>query len=190
MKCLEKDRTRRYETVNGLARDVQRYLKDELVEARPPSMLYRLQKFNRRNRVAVFVTAFVVASLAAVMFNYLIGLRQVRKERDRALAAERQAETALASEQAARKEAVAAKEKVEWASRRVNTALQLANEGIELLYRDNPNRSAALEKFNAAADVEPDLETIYVYRRMLYRDIGLWDLAAADYAQSFRLSAR
>src|SRR5262249_15621277 len=39
MKALEKDRTRRYETANGLARDVQRYLADEVVEARPPSSL-------------------------------------------------------------------------------------------------------------------------------------------------------
>src|SRR5262249_7487737 len=79
---------------------------------------------------------------------------------------------------------------VEWASKRVNTALQLTNEGIEYLYRENPNRAAALEKFNAAADVEHDLNTIYVYRRMLYADIGLWDLAAADYAETFRLSTR
>ena len=50
MKCLEKDRTRRYETANGLARDIQRYLADEAVEARPPSAGYRLGKFVRRNR--------------------------------------------------------------------------------------------------------------------------------------------
>ena len=45
MKCLEKRRERRYETANGLARDVQRYLADEAVEARPPSAGYRLGKF-------------------------------------------------------------------------------------------------------------------------------------------------
>src|SRR5262249_20921518 len=67
---------------------------------------------------------------------------------------------------------------------------QLANEGTELLYRDNPNRAAALEKFNEAAKVEPDLNTIYLYRRILYADIGLWDLAAADYAQTFRILTR
>src|SRR5262249_36146361 len=48
MKCLEKDRSRRYETANGLARDVQRYLADEVVEARPPSASYRLRKLARR----------------------------------------------------------------------------------------------------------------------------------------------
>ena len=66
MKCLEKDRTRRYETANGLARDIERYLKDEPVEACPPSPLYRLRKFTRRNRVAVFLTSFVAATVAAV----------------------------------------------------------------------------------------------------------------------------
>ena len=50
MKCLEKQRDRRYETANGLARDIQRYLADEAVEARPPSAGYRLGKFLKRNK--------------------------------------------------------------------------------------------------------------------------------------------
>ena len=50
MKCLEKDRTRRYETASGLARDVERYLRDEPVEACPPSAGYRLRKFARKHR--------------------------------------------------------------------------------------------------------------------------------------------
>ena len=50
MKCLEKDRARRYETANGLAADVQRYLADEPVTAGPPSAAYRLRKFARRNK--------------------------------------------------------------------------------------------------------------------------------------------
>src|SRR5262249_9040293 len=67
MKALEKDRNRRYETANGLAMDVQRYLADEPVQACPPSAGYRLRKFARRNKgrlavaaglcVAVMVTA-------------------------------------------------------------------------------------------------------------------------------------
>jgi len=50
MKCLEKDRTRRYETANGLALDLERHLKHEPVVARPPSTAYRVRKFVRRNR--------------------------------------------------------------------------------------------------------------------------------------------
>ncbi len=188
MKCLEKDRTRRYETVNGLARDVQRYLKDELVEARRPSMLYRLQKFNRRNRVAVFVTSFVAASLAAVLFNYMIGLRQVSKERDRALAAEKQAEIALASEQTARQEAVAAKNKAESYSQRLRTATQLVSEGTENYNRSNWAQSH--QCFTKAAQIEPDLSSIYANRSALYTTLGLWDRAAADYDRSFQLATR
>src|SRR5205085_12180135 len=64
MKALEKDRSRRYETANGFAMDVQRYLADESVLACPPSAGYRLRKFARRNKgglaVAVLVLFFLV----------------------------------------------------------------------------------------------------------------------------------
>ena len=65
MKALEKDRARRYETASGFAADVQCYLKDEPVEACPPSAWYRFRKFARRNRRAL-LTASVVA-LAVVL---------------------------------------------------------------------------------------------------------------------------
>ena len=60
MKSLEKDRNRRYETANGLASDIQRYLSDEPVQACPPSARYRFGKFARKNR-ATLTTAAVVA---------------------------------------------------------------------------------------------------------------------------------
>jgi len=63
MKALEKDRTRRYETANGFAMDVQRYLADEAVQACPPSLAYRLRKFTRRNKVAIFTGTVVATSL-------------------------------------------------------------------------------------------------------------------------------
>jgi tetratricopeptide (TPR) repeat protein len=65
MKCLEKERDRRYETANGLARDVQRYLADEVVEARPPSAGYRLKKFVKRNKGQVIAAALVLFALLA-----------------------------------------------------------------------------------------------------------------------------
>ncbi|MCW5556625.1 MAG: protein kinase [Verrucomicrobiae bacterium] len=67
MKCLEKDRTRRYDTANGLAADLQRHLSSEPVVARPPSVVYRLQKSVRRNRLAY-------AAGAAVGLSLLVGL--------------------------------------------------------------------------------------------------------------------
>jgi WD40 repeat protein/serine/threonine protein kinase len=67
MKCLEKDRNRRYETAASLVADVQRYLKDEPVQACPPSTWYRFRKFARRNkRAVVTATAAALVVLAAV----------------------------------------------------------------------------------------------------------------------------
>jgi WD40 repeat protein/serine/threonine protein kinase len=63
MKCLEKDRTRRYETANGLAADLKRHLSNEPVVARPPSTAYRLQKAWRRNKVTFTAAAVVAAAL-------------------------------------------------------------------------------------------------------------------------------
>jgi tetratricopeptide (TPR) repeat protein len=66
MKALEKDRNRRYETASAFAADVQRYLKDEPVQACPPSAWYRFRKFTRRNKTALAVAGlilFVVAML-------------------------------------------------------------------------------------------------------------------------------
>ncbi|MEY4387401.1 MAG: hypothetical protein RLY20_2684 [Verrucomicrobiota bacterium] len=94
MKALEKDRRRRYETANGLAMDVRRYLLNEPVVARPPSRVYRLQKLVRRNRVVFIAVAVVSISLitSSAVSTYLF-LRE-RDARQRAVAAE-QKETRL-----------------------------------------------------------------------------------------------
>jgi serine/threonine protein kinase len=65
MKCLEKDRARRYETANGLAADIERYLSSEPIAARPPSGFYRLQKMVRRNK-ATFTAAAAIAVMLIV----------------------------------------------------------------------------------------------------------------------------
>jgi serine/threonine protein kinase/formylglycine-generating enzyme required for sulfatase activity/dienelactone hydrolase len=84
MKCLEKDRSRRYETANGLARDLERHLADEPVEACPPSVGYRLRKFVRRQRTAVFLAA-CLAGLAATLAvgGWLYGAAAREAERER-----------------------------------------------------------------------------------------------------------
>ncbi len=66
MKALEKDRNRRYETANGFAQDIQRYLADEPVLACPPSLGYRLRKFARRNKGRLAVAALVLFFLTAL----------------------------------------------------------------------------------------------------------------------------
>src|SRR5215831_11930008 len=65
MKCLEKDRARRYETANGLASDVQRHLNNEPVHARPPGKFYEFQKTVRRHKFGFAAAAAIILVLAA-----------------------------------------------------------------------------------------------------------------------------
>jgi serine/threonine protein kinase len=83
MKCLEKDRTRRYDTANGLAMDIARHLGDEPVVARPPSRGDRMRKFVRRNRVAVVGATAVSAVLVLGIIGTTWGLlRSMKAERE------------------------------------------------------------------------------------------------------------
>ena len=93
MKALEKDRSRRFETANGFAMDIQRYLNNEPVTARPPSSVYRLQKLVRRN-----TTAFAAA--AAVLLALVFGLITTQRQAVRARKAERLAQSRLADAEA------------------------------------------------------------------------------------------
>src|SRR6266513_6488378 len=63
MKALEKERARRYETANGFAMDVQRYLADEPVLACPPSLMYRLRKCARRNKAALAMASVLAGAV-------------------------------------------------------------------------------------------------------------------------------
>jgi serine/threonine protein kinase/Tfp pilus assembly protein PilF len=94
MKCLEKDRTRRYETANDLALDVQRHLDCKPVEARPPSNLYRFRRLVRRNKLAVGAVAIISLLLivGAVISAWEAGVQ--RRLRLAAQDAQGRAETA------------------------------------------------------------------------------------------------
>ena len=95
MKCLEKDRTRRYETANGLARDIERHLGNEPVLARPQSRLYRLRKLFRRHKLAF---ASVVAIGATLVVGALVSTwlaLQATQAKTKALAAEQDARAVL-----------------------------------------------------------------------------------------------
>src|SRR5260370_40835282 len=77
LKALEKERERRYGTPSDLATDVERYLQNRPVEARPASRWYRLRKYVRRNRVAVTAALGAVALLAAFAATQAIQLRRI-----------------------------------------------------------------------------------------------------------------
>lgn len=93
MKAIEKDRAQRYATANALARDLERYLNTEPVEASPPSATYKLRKFARRHRLMLTTAAsFLVLLVAAAAISTWQALR-ANQERDRALAAIGEART-------------------------------------------------------------------------------------------------
>jgi serine/threonine protein kinase len=80
MKTLEKDRTRRYETANELVLDIERHLRDEPVVAGPPSAVYRIKKFLRRNRVLVTSVATVMVVLVGgIVASTIFAVRAERQ---------------------------------------------------------------------------------------------------------------
>jgi serine/threonine protein kinase/tetratricopeptide (TPR) repeat protein len=91
MKCLEKDRNRRYDTAYSLAADLMRYLADEPVQACPPSMRYRFGKFARRNKGALLTAALVTSAL---LIGTAVSVWQAVRA-TRALDSERQTRAAL-----------------------------------------------------------------------------------------------
>jgi tetratricopeptide (TPR) repeat protein len=135
MKCLEKDRSRRYETANALALDLQRYLADQPVQAGPPSAWYRFCKFTRRHK-----TGLVVAGLILLLLLLLGGgsgwvvldrvARQAKLAGELELTLQR---AELLQEQGRRAEALAAFEHVQRLANETNPdpELQLRLEALQ-----------------------------------------------------------
>ncbi|MEP6670433.1 MAG: protein kinase, partial [Chthoniobacter sp.] len=125
MKCLEKDRSRRYDTANGLALDLERHLRNEVVIARPPTAGYLLSKLVRRNQLAFAAGTAIVASLVIGLAASLWqAVRATRAEREqsqlRAVAVQ-----ALEGEKAQRTQAEAERQRAEINSEKARaTALQ------------------------------------------------------------------
>lgn len=85
MKAMEKDRTRRYETANGLSMDILRYLKNEPILARPPSSGYRLKKFFHRHKMGFAAAVLIGFALIIGMMGLTIGLKEAVKAKNEAL---------------------------------------------------------------------------------------------------------
>jgi serine/threonine protein kinase len=105
MKCLEKDRARRYGTASGLARDLERYLADDPVEACPPSTAYRLRKFARRHRGRVLAASLVLLALVGGIIGTSVGLIAARRQEARANAERDEKEDARQAAQASAEKA-------------------------------------------------------------------------------------
>jgi eukaryotic-like serine/threonine-protein kinase len=107
MKSLEKDRNRRYETAVGLARDVERYLQNEMVEARPPSTGYRLRKFVSKHRGAVLAASLMLLLFVAGTFGTTLGMVRAQNAEAEARQARDMIAANLLEAEALRKQALA-----------------------------------------------------------------------------------
>ena len=84
MKALEKDRTRRYDTATDFARDIERFLNQEPILARPPTASYRMQKFVRRHRGAAVAVSIGLVALVGFATTMAVQAKRIAAERDRA----------------------------------------------------------------------------------------------------------
>jgi WD40 repeat protein/serine/threonine protein kinase len=134
MKCLEKHRGRRYETANGIATEIERFLNNEPVSARPPSRAYRFQKLVRRNKLAfAAVTAIAIAVAAGMTMSLWESTRARASERSALLAGQHENEQRLAAEASARQ---AKMERARAEASDLMAREQLYSSRINLAYRN------------------------------------------------------
>jgi len=202
MKCLEKDRTRRYETANGLAMDVGRYLNDEPIIARPPSAVYRFKKAVRRNKLGVFAVAAVMLAVVAGLGLATVGFIRANVERQRAV-------VALADAQQQRALAVAALAETQQQRALANDNFRQARAAVEDLLRISDERlkdqaglqplrielmKAAIDRYEPflskpIADPTPREELARLYARygqMLLESTEVFDQSVMDQFEKAR----
>lgn len=166
MKSLEKDRNRRYDSAMALADDLERYLHQEPIEARPPSPSYRLMKFASRHRVALGTTALVLLSLVAGLAASLWQMQRVAEERD-------QKEAAL--------------QEIESFSQRVTRANELVASGEALAQADQ--LQAAGRAFDAAVTEQPSYYLPWLSRGQFFARQYDYVSAADDFAEALKLGS-
>ena len=185
MKCLEKDRTRRYETANGLAADLQRHLDNEPVVARPPSTGYRFQKAWRRNRF-VFTGAAVIAVTLVVGIGVSTwqaieassarnGEKEQRfaaqAERDKAQTEQRRAQAAQKEAEQARKAEKQERQRAEGREAEVSHLLYVANMNLVQQAWDQNNAGRVRELLTyTATNAERGFEWYY-WQRQIHREL-------------------
>jgi tetratricopeptide (TPR) repeat protein len=173
MKCLEKDRNRRYETANGLARDIERHLHGEPVQACPPSAWYRFRKFTRRNRPALAFAALTLLFLVLLGggLGWVAGDRAARQQVQETEAGDALNQAARCLEEGKWPEAAA------WAQRA---------EGVLAGGAEQPAGRQRLQTIRADLDMVARLQEIRI-RQSQVQDEQFDNLAAGpEFAQAFR----
>ncbi|MBL8824133.1 MAG: serine/threonine protein kinase [Planctomycetia bacterium] len=167
MKCLEKERARRYEVPSQLAQDIRNYLSDKPVQAGPPSAAYRFKKFLKRHRAKMAAASLIALALIAGLIGTTWGLLKAQK-------AEKEAKT----------EAETAKAVIHYLE---NDLLKLADVSVQaeagllvnkdIKLRDAVHRAGAL-LMQGKLDKEPAV------RAVLHRTIGRAMVALGDYKEA------
>jgi serine/threonine protein kinase/tetratricopeptide (TPR) repeat protein len=158
MKCLEKDRTRRYETASELAAEIVRHLEHQPVLAGPPSASYRMRKFVQRNRGTVVAGAVGVTLLLVAVVGTTLGMLWALAEQDRAdnlataeKAAKLEAQSNADAALAAAERAEAASQLAEQEARRAEDALAQSEQRARELERVSGLQEAQLEDLDPEA---------------------------------------
>jgi len=189
MKCLEKDRTRRYETANGLAADIDRHLNDEPVAAGPPTAAYKLRKFVMRNRGQVIAAGGVLVALLIGVIAFAWQAEEARLQRDIAVLAQQgeSKQRRLADEQRSeaeeqRKTAETERDKAELIATFMSDTLQGAGPSvakgrdITMLKEMMDAAAARIEKGDLRAVPEAELR-LRATIGGTYRELAVFDAA-------------
>jgi len=181
MRCLEKDRTRRYDTANDVALDLQRYLEHEPVLARAPGKIYRFRKTVRRNKLAFAAAGAVVSALIA---GLVLSTTQAIRARRAEQAAEKN-----------RKEAARAQQEAEAISKffKEDVLLQATPdknppESWPKMMTEILDRAARKLDTDAELLRRPELEaTLHLAAGETYHDLGDWQKAQLHFSRAVNL---
>ena len=171
MKALDKARNRRYRSAAAFAEDINRFLDGLPVEARPPSTLYRFSKFARRNKV-VLTTVTLIAT--ALILGTTMSIWQATV-----------ATNALEQARIAETQANISRDELEQFTQRLKTANALLTSGRAYVVAED--WANAHDAYTEATEVQPRYFTVWQARGSLYAELGLWELAAADFAKAIEL---
>jgi non-specific serine/threonine protein kinase/serine/threonine-protein kinase len=148
MKALSKERERRYETANGFARDVERFLNQEPLQAGPPGASYRFRKFVQRNRGQVIASSLVLLALVVGVVGTTSGLIRADQQRQLAEANEKKANDSADAERLAKRDAETRRDEAIAERKRADEEAAVAkavNDFLnqDLLVKGNPDAQAA-----------------------------------------------
>ncbi len=178
MKALEKDRARRYPSASELADDVRRFLTEQPIEARPPSQFYQLSKFARRNKAAILTVSLIAAAM-------ILGTAVSAWQASVAYSERNDKDAALQKALRLQREANAARQEIAQFATRMKEANVLVTSGRA--HADAQRWANAYADFTEAIERQPNYYNAWTERASLLVKLGLFDLAAKDFAQAIKL---